>query len=60
MRNNFEELVAELFQHLEFANGDWLIDTEQGYVPVRIEVSGILDELETELQNGAYVEEDIT
>ena len=60
MGNRLEELIGELFQHIEFVDGGWMIETEDSYVPATDDISSILDELEAELQTGAYVEEDTT
>ena len=51
LSSKLEDLVTELFQHLEFIDGDWHIDTEQGYVIARMELGEIFDELENYLQN---------
>jgi hypothetical protein len=62
--NNLEQLVIELFQHIEFIGGDWCIETAasgiltQGYEPVTPELSQVLDALESSLQDGPSVEDD--
>jgi len=60
MSNNFEDLVTELFQHLELNDGVWHIEVDDSkeYYRVGDAVSEILDELEANLQAGPYVEED--
>jgi hypothetical protein len=56
--NNLEQLIIELFQHIEFIDGEWCIDTEQGYTIVRQELSEVLDSLESSLQDSPTIEED--
>ena len=56
--NNLEQLVIELFQHIEFISGEWYVDTEEGYAMVTSELSEVLDSLESSLQDSPLVEED--
>ena len=60
--NNLEQLVIELFQHIEFTDGEWYINTEdgtvEGYSCVTPPISEIFDALESALQDSPSVEED--
>ena len=51
LSSKLEDLITELFQHLELIDGDWHVEGGHCYVPVGIEVGEIIDELEAYLQN---------